>query len=201
MTRISILLISVLFISSTACGGKKAGNIQEVQQPANSEESTAMPERVIPVERVFEAALNGELPYIQQALEKGFDANTTDPEKHTALMLAAYNGHSELVSLLLKHGADPDILDLNDRTALMYASTGPFPETVSLLLDAGASLNLIDKEEHFTALMFAAAEGQSEIVRMLLDHGADKSLRDIDGESAYDFALNNGHEEAVKMLK
>jgi ankyrin repeat protein len=82
----------------------------------------------------------------------------------------------------------------------MYASTGPFNETVSLLLKAGAETNLFDNEEHFTALMFAAAEGQAEVVQSLLKYGADKSLLDIDGESAYDFAMANGHTEVALLL-
>jgi len=58
-----------------------------------------------------------------------------------------------------------------------------------------------DNDEHFTALMFAAAEGQKEVVSTLLKHGADKSLLDEDGESAYDFAVANGHAAVAALLK
>ncbi len=152
-------------------------------------------------EIVMQAALNGDAGSISKAIENGYDVNATDQEQHTALMMAAYNGHSDIVAMLLDHGAKTDIRDNQERTALMYASTGPFNKSVKLLLEAGADPNLIDNDEHFTALMFAAAEGQKEVVSTLLKHGADKTLLDEDGESAYDFALANGHAEVAALLK
>lgn len=155
----------------------------------------------ITAEQVMEAALEGDLKSIEEALENGFDVDATDQEQHTALMLAAYNGHTEILTLLLSHEATLDARDNLERTALMYASTGPFTEAVKLLLNAGADPNLVDSDEHFTALMFAAAEGQKEVVSTLLKFGADKSLLDVDGESAYDFALANGHLDVAALLK
>ena len=152
-------------------------------------------------EIVMQAALNGDIRSIMEAVENGYDINATDQEQHTALMMAAYNGHSEIVAMLLDHGATPDTRDNQDRTALMYASTGPFNESVKLLLEAGADPNLVDNDEHFTAIMFAAAEGQKEVVSTLLKYGANKSLLDEDGESAYDFAIANGHPEVAALLK
>ena len=82
----------------------------------------------------------------------------------------------------------------------MYAASGPNHETVRVLLEAGAVPNVVDKGERFTALMFAAAEGQQEVVRLLLHHNADVTLRDIDGDTARDFAAKNGHNEIVRMM-
>ncbi len=80
-------------------------------------------------------------------------------------------------------------------------TTGAFHESVTLLLEAGSQVNLADNVEQFTALMFAAAEGQAEIVQILLDKGADKSLVDKDGDSAYNFAVANGHQAVAALLK
>jgi len=150
---------------------------------------------------VLEAALSGHADVLQEVLATGFDANATDADLHTALMMAAYNGHTEIVEMLIAHGAEVNSRDAMNRTALMYASTGPFNEVVRVLLKAGADPNLVDSEEHFSALMFAAAEGQTAVVTTLLEHGADKTLTDVDGESAYDFASTNGHAELAKLLK
>jgi uncharacterized protein len=152
-------------------------------------------------EIIMQAALNGDAGSIMEAIKNGYDVNATDEEQHTALMMAAYNGHLEIVKMLLDNGATADAHDNQQRTALMYASTGPFNESVKLLLEAGADPNLVDNDEHFTALMFAAAEGQKEVVTTLLKHGADKSMVDEDGESAYDFAVANGHPEVAALLK
>ena len=75
------------------------------------------------------------------------------------------------------------------------------PAAVRVLLEHKADPLLADREERFTALMFAAAEGQTEVVRMLLSHGSDPSMVDVDGDTALDFAMKNGHSEAVALLK
>ena len=40
-----------------------------------------------------------------------------------------------------------------------------------------------------------------EIVELFLDCGADKTLIDIDGKTAYDYAIENGHMEVASLLK
>ena len=65
------------------------------------------------------------------------------------------------------------------------------------LLREHPDVNLIDRGEHWTALMFAAAEGQTEVVKLLLAAGADATLKDVDGDTARNFAAQNGHTETV----
>lgn len=199
--KTKLFTLSALFLLLTACGTKSTEShtpgVQEAKKEVKKEADQAT---VFDIAAIMEAALNGDLALIKENIDNGLNINERDDQMHTALMMAAYNGHSEIVSLLIEHGAKTNLRDINMRTALMYASTGPFNETVSLLLKAGAEPNLFDNEEHFTALMFAAAEGQAEVVQSLLKYGAEKSLLDIDGESAYDFAMANGHTEVAQML-
>lgn len=148
-----------------------------------------------------EAALTGQAGDVLKYLEAGIDVNVRDSDGRTALMYASYNGHVEVMRNLLLKGADVNLQDNYGRTALMMASSGPFPQAVRLLLDNYADPNIADKEEHFTALMYAAAEGQTEIVKILLSRNANPSLKDKDGDMALTFALNNGHDEVVKILK
>lgn len=212
--KLVILTLAITTIF-TGCGNKNSSSgtkdvpslKQEApasdQQHGGADPGTGVLKQETPInpEIVMQAALNGEVRSIMKAIENGYDVNTTDEQQHTALMMAAYNGHSDIVALLLDRGAAIDVRDNQDRTALMYASTGPFNESVQLLLEAGADPNLVDNDEHFTAIMFAAAEGQKEVVSTLLKYGADKTLLDEDGESAYDFALANGHPEVAALLK
>ena len=116
-------------------------------------------------------------------------------------MLASFNGHTETVRLLLKQGAKVGVQDQSGRTALMYAASGSNPETVRLLLEKGTDVNQRDTEEGFTALIFAAAEGQSDVIQVLLNHGAESKGTDLDGDTALDSAVKNGHREAAKILK
>ncbi len=150
-------------------------------------------------ERLSDAAFQGNRKAVE-AMLSGTDVNATDEGGRTMLMLASYGGHSPTVRLLCESKADPNLRDTNRRTALMYAASGPNATTVEILLAHGAEVNVSDGEEGWTALMFAAAEGHEDIVGMLLDSGADPNLRDIDGESALTFALNNGHSGVVEQL-
>ena len=115
-------------------------------------------------------------------------------------MLASYNCFSAIVEYLLEHKAKVDARDNLNRTALMYASTGPFAETVQLLIDAGANVNAADAQENWTPLMFAAAEGQADVVKILLKHGATTANRDVDGDTALQFALSKGHQEVADLI-
>ena len=116
-------------------------------------------------------------------------------------MFASYNGHTEVIGFLIEEGAVIEKQNSEGRTPLMFASSGPFPETVELLLQNGASPDIKDSVEGWTALMYAAAEGNREVIEVLLDYDADVSLQDADGETALDFARNNGHSGAVSLLE
>jgi ankyrin repeat protein len=147
-----------------------------------------------------QAALEGQISTIREALDQGADVDATDTDGRSALQLAAFDGHTDVVKLLLDHGARVDHRDALGRTALIYAATGPNQATVKVLLAAGADPDVVDRGERFSALMFAAAEGQHEVVKTLLQHNANAGLHDVDGDTARDFAAQNQHREIVRML-
>lgn len=147
------------------------------------------------------ASLNGQINIVEEALEQNVDVNDADQLDRTAVMFASYNGHTEIVRQLIAQGADIHASDSEGRTPLLFAASGPFPDTVELLLENGANPDVADSAEGWTALMFAAVEGNEEVVRILLDYGAEISLADDDGETAIDFAENNGHTSVVELLK
>lgn len=147
-----------------------------------------------------EAALEGQMPIIEQGIKEGINLNEANEVGRTPLMLASFNGHQNVVSLLLSHNAKVDFRDVAGRTALMYASSGPFQKTVKLLIDAGANVNAVDSIEKWTPLMFAAGEGLLPVVEELLLAGAERATRDIDGDTALDFAKKKGHLAVVARL-
>ena len=188
-----IVLASFLISCNNSPQAKKGNSIAEKSQKTQ--------ETTINLELFFQAALEGNINVVEEAINKGININSADTENRTALMLSAFNGHLEIVKLLITKGSDVNILDATNRTALMFASTGPFNSTVELLLDAGSNPNIADNVEQWTAVMFAAAEGQLEVVKTLVANGADLSMLDQDGESAYDFALLKGHTEVAEYIK
>lgn len=146
------------------------------------------------------AALQGNLDIVQQSVEQGIDIEESDQLDRTALMFASYNGHTEVVQFLIEQGADVQKQNSEGRTSLMFASSGPFPDTVERLLENGSDPNVKDSIEGWTPLMYAAAEGNIDVIEVLLDYDADVSVQDTDGETASDFARNNGHSDAAALL-
>lgn len=148
-----------------------------------------------------QAALEGNLDRVRQAVEGGAGVDLPDENGRTALMLAAFDGHAEVVRFLLERGAARSRRDFSGRTALMYAASGPNAETVRLLAEGDDDIDRQDAGEGFTALMFAAAEGHAEVVKALLERGANAEIRDVDGDRALEFALQNGHNEVARLLR
>ncbi len=177
---------------------------QVEQQPVPETVQMVKPDTKVTVPdemAIFEACFKGDVATVKAALDGGLDINTQVPDsKSTLLMLAAFDGHSELMELLIKKGCPLDAQDISGRTALIYCASGPNVSAVKLLLDAGANINIADNDEHFTALMFAAAEGQAEVVKLLLENNADWKVADIDGDTARNFAANNGHTNVVEVI-
>lgn len=188
-------LVAVLFLSGCNPSTNKDKQVEKASKIHETE--AHMPN----MDQFFQSAFEGNIGVIRDAIRKGVDVNSLDDNKRTALMLAAYNGHEGIVRLLIEKNADVDLVDGSNRTALMFASSGPFNSTVVELLNANADMNVVDNVEHWTALMFAASEGQMVVVQTLIAKGADLSLKDIDGESAYDFALANQHPEVAEFIK
>ena len=103
-------------------------------------------ENIPSVEEVWEAASEGNLSVIKQALANGMDANIKDPKSGDILLgTAALMGHTEIVALLLEHGADVNVRSKDGGTALHAAAFLGRVETVKLLLDNGADTTLRHK--------------------------------------------------------
>jgi ankyrin repeat protein len=176
--------------------------VVKTPQQTVAESPPVVPKKSKPATQAFfDAALNGNIAFVESELLEGVDPKAKSPTNQTAVMLAAFNGHTGVVELLLSHGGEIDVQDDAGRTALLYAASGPNEATVKLLLEKGANANVADKVEHWTALMFAAAEGQTAVVQALLEHNADWTLTDIDGENAVDFAKNKGHMQTARVIE
>ena len=202
-----ILTLTVATFTFSGCKnsgkGNRSGSAEsaisgEAKPPGDTRKAESSPELV---DRLQQAALDGDLKGVEQALESGADVNGMEAEGRTALMFAAFNGHSEIVLTLLDEGAGIDRRDQMGRTSLLYAATGPFPETVKILLDKGAEPNVVDSDEHFSPLMHAAAEGNMDVVKILLEAGSNPNLVDVDGDNAASFARQAGHLEVASYLE
>lgn len=209
--RVCALFIMTTVVALNACTGEESrregsGDTTTYNVAPEREDPDAAPGAAsgmsgMTAEDLRDAAYNGRLAQVKEAVEQGVDVQGADQLGRTALMFASYNGHTDIVRYLLDQGADVHSRNQEDRTPLMFAASGPFPDTVELLLEEGAETDIKDNVEGWSALMFAASEGNLEVVQILLEYGADVSLRDNDEETAIDFAQNSGHTEIVTLLE
>ena len=195
------LIFAIVCLSILSTCERDTPEPGSLNERSSSTQTETSPSNDLSASDLRGAALNGNIDLVREAIEQGVDIQETDELDRTALMFAAYNGHTEIVQLLAENGSEITRPNSEGRTPLMFASSGPFPETVEYLLKNGAEPNSKDSIEGWTPLMYAAAEGNREVVEILLEHGADPNLEDTDGETAIDFAANNGHSEVVTLLK
>ncbi|OYP28934.1 ankyrin repeat domain-containing protein [Rhodopirellula sp. MGV] len=147
------------------------------------------------------AAFEGNIEIVKSCIGKGVEIDDADSSGFTALTMAAYNGHDKVCQVLIEAGADVNKRDNKGQFPLYHAASLDSPTTVKLLLDAGAEINETETRENFTSLMMAAAEGNMGVVKVLLEAGADRSMRDVDGDRALEFAREYGHEEIAQLLQ
>ena|SRR5947209_5625682 len=101
---------------------------------------------------------------------------------------AVRSGNVAEVRQLLAQGADPNAPEgVNHWTPLMHAVHKNQLGSVAALLDGHADPNRAVNGG--TPLMMAAGYGYTPIVRLLLARGADPRIRDLDGETAVDWAI------------
>lgn len=178
----------------------------------------------------FEAVRSDNSNAIRALLKRGFDPNTLSPKgesalilalrepslkvvsallespltqvelrtanDESALMLAALRGHLDICKELIAHDAD---VNKTGWTPLHYAATGGHGKIIELLLDNHAYIDAASPNAS-TPLMLAAKYGTIDVVKQLLDAGADPSLKNVQGLTAIDFAMQVQRDDIVKAI-
>jgi ankyrin repeat protein len=161
-------------------------------------------------------------------LERNADPNVLDRDGKTPLIRAAQAGDKELVRLLLDRRADVNMRSIDSFTPFAYALRHTDTEIAQTLLERGADVNATDdsggtplswavfyertplveallargvdpnttNKVGGTPLMIAAAE----LVNLLLKSGAKTDLKDKQGRTARQFALDSYHTEVAELL-
>lgn len=153
---------------------------------------------------LFEAAAVGAQEHVEQSLKHNPDAiNSFSPDGWTPLHLAVFFGRVNVVHYLLSRGADINAVSGNEQrvTPLHSALANPQNSAVGqLLIGAGAELD-IKQAEGYTPLHYAAANGLDQVVRSLLAHGVDTGIRNHQGKTAYELALERGKTSTAGLLE
>lgn len=142
-------------------------------------------------------------------LEKGADPfivqEATSPLEETLVVLDSDDEQTiidgfELFKYLIEQQVDLNI-SRGKENALTFATKYSNYNVVEFLI----------KENYFdinskdlagdTALIVAIKNDQTQITKLLLELGADKSLKDAEGKTAYDYAVERGFVELAELLK
>lgn len=131
------------------------------------------------------ASFHGHWRLVQFLLERGAEANYTDPDNgetplHAALCTTERVAHNRVMRVLLAHGADPN------RATKDGAETGGFMRDVRTCGE--------------TPLHRAAAFGDEEAIKMLLDAGAKIDAKDAHGDSPLSWASWHLRPDAILRL-
>ena len=134
-------------------------------------------------------AIYGHSNVVQALLSKGAEIESEDAQNMTALHFASKNGHKQVVQLLLDRGCSID-RKATGLTALHLAAMAAKPGIIKLLVARGAALTVKDSTPAGnTALHIAVCQPDADTIRALRDLGASLEDRNMQGETALDYAV------------
>merc|ERR1719318_1956671 len=118
----------------------------------------------------------------------------------TALHDAASFGLSKIIKILVSAGADLETENKDGYTPLQSAAMYGQVDGVKTLALLKADLNAVGGNESVSALTMAAQMGFPDVVRLLLEMGADPDVKDKNGKTAGDWAIQLGYSKLEKPL-
>lgn len=134
-----------------------------------------------------------------------FTALGSQSKTHGALWLIAFVSYwilrkgktsgEEIEDVTRESEVTPD-----GKTPLMFAVITGKHKAVRELLDSGSNINASDVQK-WTPLMFAVNCNDPKSVELLIERGADKTLRNTEGHTAYDIAVQRSYSEIAEALQ
>jgi len=139
---------------------------------------------------------------IKKYIKSGADLSDTNESGESVLACALREKCDvDTLMLLIKSGADIFDFDEEGVSILDIAVTYDNNVIVEHLIANGKNVNETTRKSGFTALMAAACYGRVAIAKVLLENGADKSLKDIKGFTAVDFARKMNKKSILELFE
>lgn len=154
----NILLILGLFFFTSCDSSAKISKDDDQQK-----ETTDMNKQD---KSILEAVKNGKVNQVAQALKNGADANSTDEQKRSLLLIATHNNDLAMAKLLVSHGADVNQQDNIQDSPFLYTGASGNLDLLKLYLANGARFDVFNRYRG-SALIPACERGHVEIVRTL----------------------------------
>ena len=114
---------------------------------------------------------------------------------------AACHGDAKVVGNILLNGMPIDRCNKRGETALRLASANNRIGVANMLLEFGTNVNWRNNHYGYTPLIIAAKNNSIDVIESLLRHGADRSMFDIEGKTALDWARWHEHKEVMWHLE
>lgn len=124
---------------------------------------------------------------VNQLLEAG-----ADPNENEIPSQAVYYDNLEIIKLLVEYGLDVNHEGLVESSA-MYSNG-----VMTYLINQGADISADGPNSH--ALFYAVNKGRIQNAKTLLDAGIDTTIKNEDGNTAYDMALMGGIDEMIALF-
>lgn len=149
---------------------------------------------------LFQAALDGNLFFLQLYTEVGGYLDAVDAKGRTALHYNCAGGSKQAVQYLLQKGASADASDQSGATPLHWACRYGHDAIVRILLEAKADPN---HQNHFgdKAMHEAVTLGRNNALQWLLVGRADCTVRNRESRTPMDVAVATRNVEAAEILK
>jgi ankyrin repeat protein len=146
---------------------------------------------------LLQASIHGDAQFVETMLAAGADANWSDDDGTTSLMVAcahdpgrvSFGGRQadfkSVRRLLLEAGARTDMQDKRGMTLLHYAVRGHAGETIRSLLSEKL---VVMSKENATALHLAVSSSSAEITEILINAGWNPNELDRSGSAPLHYA-------------
>jgi ankyrin repeat protein len=150
--------------------------------------------------RIADAAEKQDMGLVRTLLERGVDANSTQPDGATALHWAVHWNDIATAEVLIGEGANVNTVNRAGESPLWLACSNANTTMVQALLDARANVNAATQSGE-TPLMRCARSGRADAVKILLAHDAQVNAADKDhSQTALMWAVTEKRPEAVQAL-
>ncbi|WP_343632328.1 ankyrin repeat domain-containing protein [Fluviicola sp.] len=116
---------------------------------------------------LFEAAMEGDIAGVEQAIADGISPNSTDESGRTPLMVAVYKNRAMLAETLIQHGANVNAKDKEGYSVIYYAGAHGNFESLISLYENGAFFDKNDPS-FVETLEIAKENGHTHVVELLI---------------------------------
>ena len=149
------------------------------------------------------AVEKGDIRVVALLLKNGANPSITDQDGILPLSKAVASSNLPIAKILLKKSkqgnADANWKNAIGEPIVQAAIRTKNPGMVQLLLNYGAQANALNYFDN-SSLHIAAELGEVEIVKMLLNQGVDNTLENMMGETAYDLAKAQNHQQVLSTM-